>query len=498
MAILVLGLFANTFFAKRFESWYPAEIRANLKDTRGPDFGPHRVVHECWEPRMCPAERQPGGQKYTYHARPVVDALNCAFTPVIIGMTKQNVKSFLELVRKSKLVEDYRLEASLRQCKDEHGGKFPRDVDVVADHLIHAGLITRWHCGKLFDGKYKGFFLGKYKLLGHLGTGGMSSVYLAEHTLMHRQRAIKVLPRSRVGDSSYLARFHREAQATAALEHPNIVRAYDVDNNGEWHYLVMEFVQGRDLQALVTDEDRLGYKVVASFIAQAAEGLDYAHGQGLIHRDVKPANLLIDPHGVVKILDLGLALFADDDCTSLTLMHNENVLGTADYLAPEQALNSHEVDTRADIYGLGCTFYFALTGHPPFCEGNLAQRIVKHQTQMPPSILRDRPDCPPELVKLCERMMQKKVEDRIRSCREVAESLEGWLERQGHSIAPSANGSSAKIAVLATAGTRVAERTPTRGLESLADLQSGLDGIPSSCPALGARRFGFQPGGCGH
>lgn len=420
---------------------------------------------------MCPAGRQPGSQKYTYLARPVVDAPSCEFTPVIIGMTKQNVKSFLELVQKSKLVEDDRLRASLHQCKDEHGGKLPRDVDVVADHLIHAGLITRWHCGKLFDGKYKGFFLGKYKLLGHLGTGGMSSVYLAEHTLMQRQRAIKVLPRSRVGDSSYLARFHREAQATASLEHPNIVRAYDVDNNGKWHYLVMEFVEGRDLQALVLDEDRLGYKVVASFIAQTAKGLDYAHGKGLIHRDVKPANLLIDPRGVVKILDLGLALFSDDDGASLTLMHNENVLGTADYLAPEQALNSHEVDTRADIYGLGCTFYFALTGHPPFCEGTLAQRIVKHQTQMPPSVLRDRPDCPSELVKLCERMMQKKVEDRIQSCREVAESLEVWLERQGHSIARSANGSSAKIAVLATAGTRAAERTPIRDLESLADLQ---------------------------
>jgi serine/threonine protein kinase len=384
-----------------------------------------------------------------------------AFPWVIIGMTKQTVKSFLELVQKSKLVDDDQLKASLHEYRNEHDGHLPRDVRVVADYLIDAGLITRWHCDKLFDGKYKGFFLGKYKLLGHLGTGGMSSVYLAEHTLMQRKRAIKVLPRHRVGDSSYLARFHREAQATAALDHPNIVRAYDVDNNGKWHYLVMEFVQGRDLQSIVMEEEPLPYEMVANYIAQAAEGLDYAHGQGLIHRDVKPANLLVDPHGVVKILDLGLALFSGDDQASLTLMHNENVLGTADYLAPEQALDSHAVDSRADIYGLGCTFYFALCGHPPFCEGTLAQRIAKHQTDVPPSILRDRPDCPRELQELCESMLRKKADDRIQTCREIAQRLEVWLERQGHLCAPSVEDTTAKITVLATAASRVAAQTST-------------------------------------
>ncbi|MBC8351394.1 MAG: serine/threonine protein kinase [Planctomycetes bacterium] len=302
----------------------------------------------------------------------------------------------------------------------------PTDTEVVADCLVKDGLLTDWHCGKLFDRKYKGFFLGKYKLLGHIGTGGMSSVYLAEHMLMRRQRAIKVLPKSRIGDSSYLERFHREAQATAALEHPNVVRAYDVDNAGDTHYLVMEFVKGEDLQNIVNDQGALSYEQAADYISQAALGLAYSHQEGLIHRDVKPANLLVDEEGVVKILDLGLALFAEDESASLTIQHNENVLGTADYLAPEQAINSHEVDGRADIYGLGCTFYFTLTGHAPFNEGTLAQRIARHQTQMPPDIRDDRPDCPRELVEICVKMIQKKADSRYQSCSEVVTDLEAW------------------------------------------------------------------------
>src|SRR5688572_15187615 len=244
------------------------------------------------------------------------------------------------------------------------------------------------------DKKYKGFFLGKYKLLRHIGTGGMSSVYLAEHMLMHRQRAIKVLPKGRVNDSSYLQRFHLEAQATASLDHPNIVRCYDVDNDGDTHFIVMEFIEGKDLNNVVRQEGRLPLELACNYIAQSAEGLAHAHQSNLIHRDVKPANLLVDPKGVVKILDLGLALFSDDARASLTVAHNENVLGTADYLAPEQAVNSHKVDHRADIYALGCSLYFLPPGHPPFPHRTLAQRVAKHQTQQPEEIGKSHPDCP--------------------------------------------------------------------------------------------------------
>jgi len=367
-------------------------------------------------------------------------------------MAKPNVKTFVDLLRRSSLVDDDELDRALQQCREQHDGVLPDDVDQLADFLVQADLITRWHCEKLYDGKYKGFFLNKYKLLRHLGSGGMSSVYLAEHRLMHQRRAIKVLPKQRVSESSYLARFHLEAKATASLDHHNIVRAYDVDNVGDTHFLVMEYVEGEDIQVIVKREGPLSFETAAEYVRQAAEGLQHAHEANLIHRDVKPANLLVDRSGTVKILDLGLALFSKEENTSLTVAHNENVLGTADYLAPEQALNSHTVDCRADIYGLGCTLYFALTGHPPFNEGTLAQRIAMHQTQMPPDIREERPDCPEELVDICVRMIQKKQEDRFSTCREAADALADWLVSTGHEVSDAAlkTDSSVKMSSAAT------------------------------------------------
>lgn len=361
-------------------------------------------------------------------------------------MTKPTVKKFLELAQRSRLVSETELKSALSEYINDQGTALPDDVDVVAEYLMKRELLTDWQVEKLFDGKYKGFFLGKYKLLRHLGSGGMSSVYLAQHTLMNRLRAIKVLPRKRVNDSSYLQRFVLEAQAIAALDHPNIVRAYDIDNDGETHYIVMEFVDGEDLQSMVRRSGPLDAKDAARYTMLAAEGLQHAHESQLIHRDVKPANLLLTGKNAIKILDLGLALFTGDDRTSLTIEHNENVLGTADYLAPEQALSSHDVDLRADIYGLGCTLYFLLTGHPPFPEGTLAQRIALHQSKKPKSILEERSDCPEQLVVICDKMMEKDPDRRYQSMAEAAATLRAWLEGDKHVILDTAtDGSSQKL-----------------------------------------------------
>jgi serine/threonine protein kinase len=379
-------------------------------------------------------------------------------------MSKPSVEKFIALARKSGLVEVDLLTKSLAKMREQDDGELPSDSAVLADRLIEADLLSRWQCDKLLEGRHRGFFLGKYKLLGHLGTGGMSSVYLAEHVLMHRRVAIKVLPKSRVDDSSYLARFHREAQAAAALDHANIVRAYDIDNEGPLHYLVMEYVEGRDLQIIVKNDGPLDFVVAANYFFQVAEGLQHAHDAGLIHRDVKPANLLVDRRGAVKLLDLGLARFSDDGKASLTVAHDENVLGTADYLAPEQALDSHGVDTRADIYSLGCSLYFCLTGHPPFDQGTLPQRLMMHQKKAPPSIFEDRPDTPNDLVNICVRMMVKAPGGRYQTCQEVADALAEWLIAHGGGVStgsgvsggsgsgigsgirkPPASGSSAKL-----------------------------------------------------
>lgn len=335
---------------------------------------------------------------------------------------------FLKLVQRSKLLDPDELRQAVVDCKAKFDGALPDDARLVADFLRARGELTEWHCENLLKKKYKGFFLGKYRLLGHLGTGGMSSVYLAEHVLMKRRQAIKVLPRKKIDHSSYLERFKLEAEATAKLDHPNIVRAYDVDNEGDTHYMVMEYVAGPDLQQIVGQEGPLDYPRIADYIAQAASGLAHAHERGLIHRDIKPANLLVDDKGVIKILDLGLALFSDDERASLTLAHNENVLGTADYLAPEQARDSHEVDSRADIYGLGCTMYFLLCGHAPFPEGTIPQRLYKHQHDTPVDVLEKREDCPAPLRDICFRMMEKDPELRYQTGAEVAAELRAWLD----------------------------------------------------------------------
>ena len=346
-------------------------------------------------------------------------------------MPKPDVETFLDLVQRSGLVEKDRLQALVALLEKESGGKLPSDVDEVGRRLVAEELITPWQCEKLLEGRHRGFFLGRYKLLGQLGSGGMSTVYLGEHVLMQRRVAIKVLPRARVADTSYLARFHREARAAASLDHPNIVRAYDVDNDGDTHYLVMEFVDGRDLQQMVKKGGRLEYAAAADYIRQSAEGLGHAHSNGLIHRDVKPANLLVDHKNVVKVLDLGLARFTDESQASLTVQYDENVLGTADYLAPEQAIDSHGADARADIYSLGCAFYFLLTGHPPFPDGTLPQRLMAHQKQQPPSIANERPDAPADLIEICMKMMAKKPADRYQTMDDVAQALQRWLSDRG-------------------------------------------------------------------
>ncbi len=349
-------------------------------------------------------------------------------------MTKVANNKLVDLVRRSNLVDEAKLTAYLEKAAQAYGEAALEDQNRLAELMIEEGLLTRWQAEKLLAGKHRGFRLGKYKLLGQIGRGGMSSVYLAEHEMMRARRAIKVLPKNRVHDSSYLERFRLEARAVAKLDDPNIVRAYDIDNEGDVHYIVMEYVDGQDLHQMVAGQGPLDYDTAADYIAQVANGLQHAHEMGLVHRDIKPANCLVDRHGVVKLLDLGLAKLTEDDQASLTMANEENVLGTADYLAPEQALNSHEADSRSDIYSLGCTLYFLLTGGPPFPEGSISERLLKHQTARPDSIFKARPDAPPSLVAICETMMSKKPLDRYQSAGEVAAVLKDWLAERGRTL----------------------------------------------------------------
>ena len=359
-------------------------------------------------------------------------------------MSEPSAKSFLKLLERSGIVAEEKLKRELASLKDKADGRAIKTTE-LAEHLVDSGLITKWHTEKLLNGKYKGFFLGKYKLLRHLGSGGMSSVYLAEHRISEQLRAIKVLPRKKVDDKSYLDRFYLEARAAASLNHPNVVRIYDICNEKDTHYMVMEYVQGEDLYELVTANGAVPIKDAIQYVAQAAEGLSHAHQRELVHRDIKPANLLKTEQGDVKILDLGLALVSQEEGESLTVLHNEKVMGTADYLSPEQAVNSHDVDSRADIYSLGCTLYYLIAGHPPFPKGSLAQRIAMHQSKEPADVRQSRPDCPDSLALVCQKMMKKNPDERYQTCGEIKTALLGLLEdgslEKPSSFVPSKGGS---------------------------------------------------------
>ncbi|HEY6565600.1 MAG TPA: serine/threonine-protein kinase, partial [Pirellulaceae bacterium] len=204
-------------------------------------------------------------------------------------MTDISLDRFWQIARKSRLVPERELTEFLEDVQRQPEDRRPSTAKEAADRLVHQGLLNRWQADNLLQGKYKGFSLGKYTLLGHLGTGGMSSVYLAKHPVMERLVAVKVLPKRYVENQNYLDRFRREARAAASLDHPNIVRAFDIDQDGETHYIVMEYVDGRDLQQLVREMGPLAPQMAADYIAQAAMGLDHAHEAGLIHRDIKPA-----------------------------------------------------------------------------------------------------------------------------------------------------------------------------------------------------------------
>lgn len=348
-------------------------------------------------------------------------------TPIASQIAVLNFGEYLELLLKSRLISETQLIPL--------AGRLPRPnepsaVDRLAKALINADLLTMWQHQHLINGHWKGFFIGKHKLLAKIGVGGMGTVYLAEHTIMRRKVAIKVLPKANVGKSSYLERFLQEARAIASLDHPNIIRAYNIDNEGDLHYLVIEYVEGPNLDQLVAENGPLDFDEAADYVRQAAEGLAQAHDRGLIHRDVKPSNLLLDRTGVIKVLDMGLARLTNPGESSLTLEQGERVLGTADYLSPEQALDSHEIDHRSDLYSLGCTLYYLLTGTTPFARGTLAQRLVAHQTEIPVSPAVLRPEIPAELAAICLRLLSKEPGDRYPTASALAQILSAWLAKR--------------------------------------------------------------------
>jgi serine/threonine protein kinase/formylglycine-generating enzyme required for sulfatase activity len=324
--------------------------------------------------------------------------------------------------------------------------------------------------------------LDEYRLQERLGEGGMGQVFRAVHTRLGKKVAVKVLAASRLHDPQAVSRFEREMKAVGALCHPNIVGAHDAAESGGRHYLVMELVPGADLARLVKDRGPLPVAAACEIARQAAEGLAYAHGQGLVHRDIKPSNLILTPEGAVKILDLGLALLKgeapaeapggpDPEAPSArtgtsTLTAEDGVMGTNDYMAPEQWEDSHSVGPPADQYSLGCTLFFLLAGRPPFDgpdRNNVFAKCLAHRMEVPLPLRKVRPDVPARLEKVVLRLLAKSPADRFPDAGAVAEALRQFAAgsdlaglshgvQEGRRPAPPRQGQRYRFALLCVVG----------------------------------------------
>jgi serine/threonine protein kinase len=311
--------------------------------------------------------------------------------------------------------------------------------------LVKAGKLTSYQAAAVYQNKSRGLLIGNYLILDKLGQGGMGMVFKARHRTLGRLGALKILPPSFTRDRGAVMRFRREFEAAGRLRHLNLVAAFEADEDRGVNFLVMDYVQGINLDRVVAEHGPLPLAEAVDYLIQSARGLEAAHENGIVHRDIKPANLMLDRHGTVRVLDLGLARIVDpgnafNSSVAGRLTQTGVYMGTIDYMAPEQAEDSHNVDHRADIYSLGCTFYFLLSGREPFPGPTILRRMVAHQEHPAPSLRAIRPDVSPALEAAYQKMMSKKPEDRPASMSEVIALLHASRPSSGDagSIAPPA------------------------------------------------------------
>lgn len=385
-------------------------------------------------------------------------------------MPVDSVTKFVEQLRQCRLLSAPQIDEL------DRGGqrRFP-ESRALALALVERGWLTGYQAKQLLQGHGANLVLGPYTILDRLGEGGSGQVFKARHRAMNRLVALKLLRSDVVADTEVTARFYREIEVASQISHPNIVHALDAGPIGAGLVLAMEYVEGVDLHRLVKDAGPLPVAQACDYIRQAAMGLQHAHERGLVHRDIKPSNLLLKqstgsgssdfqagPWGLIKILDLGLARLRQPAAASptknLTVLAGNSVMqGTPDYMAPEQAVDFHGADIRADIYSLGCTFYCLLTGQPPFAGAALAEKLIKHQTAEPRSVLQFRSDVPATVTQVLDRMLAKRPGDRYQTPSEVvaalpalemAEALGGSLSRLPGELAGSTKRPTARRRVM--------------------------------------------------
>ncbi|MCA9009902.1 MAG: protein kinase [Planctomycetaceae bacterium] len=337
-------------------------------------------------------------------------------------------QNFLELLEKSELLTA----VQIRKVQDRFKIPVTATARETAKLLVRAHVLTPFQAERLLEGRYRGLVIDGYRIREVLGFGGMGCVFIAEDPTEDRKVAFKILSSDHALDAGLLTRMKLEAIAGMRLDHPNIVRTWRMATTGAVHYLVMELFRGISLHELVALHGALKWPMVCDMALQVAEALKAAHAHGIIHRDIKPANLLIDQEGVTRILDFGLALIKDapEEEFSLSMLFGHDCLGTPDYIAPEQSLDSRHVDGRADIYSLGATLYVALTSHVPFPEKTNKAKLDAHRTKMPRNVCQLRPEIPPEVGALIAKMMEKDPANRYQSADELAHAVKPFAQRK--------------------------------------------------------------------
>ncbi len=334
------------------------------------------------------------------------------------------VEVFFRTILRSGLLAPGQLREIMRRATTEQRS----DATAAAEFLIKNGKLSRFQARKLLLGVTQGLVVGPYQILAPIGKGGQSIVYLARDSRSQQLLALKVLPPSVArAEERMLARFRREMELSRRVSHPAICWTQDIGVSNGVYWIAMEFIPGKSLYRLVNHDGVLTVARAARLFAEVTSGLEHAHGQGLIHRDLKPSNILVTPNDHAKILDLGLALMEGETAQDHTVIGGQGyIVGTMDYLAPEQADDPTRVDARADIYALGCTLYFALTGRAPFAGGDKRQKIQCHRREEPTPLEQLNPAVSADFAAIVRRMMAKRLDERFGSADQLRETLLRW------------------------------------------------------------------------
>lgn len=391
---------------------------------------------------------------------------------------------FYRAALQSGLIDEAGLEACWEQIPPEK--RTPDAIDRrLARQAITMGRITLWQAQQLMAGRSTGYRIDKYILLDLLGRGGMGRVYLAKDVRLNRRVALKILSQERMNNPRAIARFQREAKVGAQLQHEHLVRVYDEGDSGGVRYLVMEYIEGKNIGQLIGEQSAIPWPTAARLARQVALGLEHAQLKGLIHRDVNPCNILVTVDGTAKLTDLGLAIdLADQD----NVTRDGATVGTFDYVSPEQARHSRSVDTRADVYSLGCTLFHMIAGRVPFPVTSLPEKLYAHQLHDPEPLNELVPGVPEGLADVVRKMMRKRPEERQQSPMEVAQALEPYAIESGWTTTTAPAATVAAVAARPAAAGAPAATAPDPWAAAL-----NLDLGPRTTSA-GSRPSGTAPG----